>query len=87
MLNPSKYDFTSWLETKDPNEEYKFSDGNGCCLMGQFMTSQGEEWSFPRYNELVNTLLGEQYGVTILNSTPQTMGGALARTKKLLEDA
>ena len=80
----SKYDFTSWLETKNPDEKYNFSDGCGECLMGQYMASKGEEWSFPRYNEYVNTVLGED-NVSILSSTPQTFGGALARVR-VLED-
>jgi len=86
MTNASKFDFTAWLETKDPDEKYQFSDGQGCCLMGQFMASQGEEWSFPRYNEYVNMVLGEEHGVAVLSTEPQSMGGALKRVKAL-EDA
>lgn len=81
----SKYDFAAWLETKDPNKEYAFSDGCGECLMGQFMASQGALWSFPLYQEYVNDVLGEQYGVTILSSSPQTFGGARARVKEFTD--
>jgi len=70
MSNVSKYDFTSWLETKNPDEEYKFSDGNGCCLMGQYMTSKGDEWSFPLYANYVNAVLGEQ-NTSVMSSDPR----------------
>lgn len=81
----SKYDFAAWLETKNPSEEYKFSDGCGSCLMGQYMASKGEEWSFPKYNEYVHNVLDGH--VWVLSSTPQTFGDALKRTKEVLENA
>lgn len=73
----SKFDFTAWLETKDPNEGYSFSDGCGACLMGQYMASKGVEWDFGRYMNYVDTVLGGE--VSVLSAEPQTMGGALKR--------
>ena len=85
----TKYDFTSWLETKNPDEPYRFTDSCGNCLMGQYMTSKGESWSFSRYNEYVKMVLGDHNEVLVLSALPQTMGAALARVKrmKVLEDA
>lgn len=80
MSNPSRYDFTAWLETKNPDETYRFADSCGNCLMGQYMTSKGETWSFDRYNEYIHMVLGES---SVLCNLPQTMGDALARVKKL----
>lgn len=82
----NKYDFKAWLETKNPDEEYRFTDSCGACLMGQFMGSQGEKWSFPRYSEYVQMILGDCGETLILNTEPQTMGGALKRVQKILEE-
>lgn len=79
----TKYDFTSWLETKDPNERYSFSDGCGACLMGQYMAAKGVAWDFGRYTNYVTDILGEH--VSVLSSEPQTMGGALKRVKALVD--
>lgn len=84
MSKPSKFDFTAWLQTKNPNESYNFNDSHGCCLMGQFMTSVGEDWSMSRYNELCNSVLGGR--THVLSGSPQTMGAAFERVKAL-EDA
>jgi hypothetical protein len=79
------YDFKAWLETKDPSKTYSFMDCCGHCLMGQYMASQGEEWSFPVYNKYCQDVLG---GNTLLLQTdPQTFGGALDRLNKVLEEA
>jgi len=84
MSNPSKYDFTSWLETQNPDREYNFCNSAGGCLMGQFMTSIGERWNINRYQYLCDTLIGGHQAV--LRQEPQTMGDALKRVR-LLEDA
>ena len=84
MSNPSKFDFTAWLETKNPNEKYNFSDMHGCCAMGQYMAARGESWSMPRYGEYVAEVLASQSA--ILSNYPQTFGGALERVR-MLEDA
>jgi len=83
-VNSTKYDFKAWLETKPSDGKYTFTDSCGHCLMGQFMTSVGESWSMPRYTEYVNEVIGGN--TFILNSEPQTFGGALARVR-VLEDA
>lgn len=82
MSNKSRYDFASWLETKNPNERYEFNNGCGRCLMGQYMTSKGESWDFNLYNLYVKTILGES-NVSVLSSQPQSMGAALTRVRAL----
>jgi hypothetical protein len=84
MSNASKFDFTSWLETKSPGESYDFMDCCGDCLMGQYMTHKGESWSMTRYNDYLLMVLGGS--PEVLNSLPQTFGGALDRVR-VLEDA
>lgn len=84
MSKASKFDFTAWLETKNPDEIYNFSDSCGRCLMGQYMTAKGEEWSMPRYNDYVQDVLAGK--TDVLSAYPQTMGSALTRVK-VLEDA
>lgn len=79
----SKYDFTSWLETKDPDEKYNFSDGCGACVMGQYMASKGAVWNFGLYTDYVRDVLNNN--VEVLKNEPQTMGGALARVKSLAD--
>lgn len=83
-MSKSKYDFAAWLETKNPDEKYNFSDGCGSCLMGQYMASKGVAWDFGHYASYVYNVLDDH--VDILSADPQTMGGALARVKSL-EDA
>lgn len=84
MSNASKYDFRAWLETKNPDETYRFSDGCGACLMGQFMASRGEEWTFGKYINYVDAVLDGN--VSVLSVEPQSMGGALERIQKILEE-
>lgn len=78
-MSKSKYNFAAWLETKDPDEKYNFSDGCGGCLMGQYMASKGVEWDFGHYASYVYNVLDNN--VDVLSAEPQTMGGALARVK------
>lgn len=80
----SKYDFKAWLETKNPDEKYNFSDGCGECLMGQFMSHKGVKWDFGIYVGYINTVLGED-NISVLSAEPQTFGGALKRVKELVD--
>lgn len=80
MSNASKFDFAAWLETKNPDEYYEFSDSCGNCCMGQYMTAKGEQWSMPRYNDYLHMVLGGSSEV--LNEHPQTFGAALQRVKE-----
>jgi hypothetical protein len=79
------YDFKAWLETKDADETYDFMDCCGNCLMGQYMRSKGERWEMGRYVEYVRDVLGKSS--IVLQSEPQTFGGALGRLNKVLEEA
>jgi hypothetical protein len=91
------YDFKAWLETKDANQTYNFMDCQGHCLMGQYMASKGEIWDMNLYAEYVRDVLSirstknnDDYLLArsdILQSEPQTFGGALGRLNKVLEDA
>lgn len=86
MSNPSKFDFTSWLESQDPNEKYNFGDCQGTCLMGQYMASKGASWSMPNYHDFCLNVLGGK--TSVLSCMPQTKGNALVRVKELeSEDA
>lgn len=79
----NKYDFNAWLETKNPGDGYRFSDGCGECLMGQFMSSIGVAWDFNTYNEYVRDVLDDR--VYVLSQEPQTFGAAKQRLKALID--
>jgi hypothetical protein len=76
------YDFKAWLETNDAAKTYNFLDSRGQCLVGQYMASKGEEWDFYRYVEYVTDVLGSS-NTLVLQSEPQTFGGALDRLNKV----
>lgn len=83
MSNTDKFDFAAWLDTKPADGEYNFADSCGECLMGQYMSSKGERWNFPRYQEYVDRVLGGTHAV--LSEQPQTFGSARQRLKQLLD--
>ena len=37
-------DFIAWLETKNPNETYDYTNKTGQCCLGQYMADRGIEW-------------------------------------------
>lgn len=86
---PSRSDFIQWLESKDPNEGYNYSNTCGDCLIGQYMTHKGHEWDINIYSEFCARILGREEGIYpnifVLSLSPQTFGGALNRVRELAD--
>lgn len=74
---PTLLEFVDWLETKDPNQEYQFTNPRDC-LYAQFLRSRGEEnvilggCDIPsRFDEIVHPL----YGAGVFRSSWRSMMG------------
>lgn len=72
-----------WLETKDPNTEYNWLDCKGMCLLGQYLTAQGDTHWTNNYLELSQVKTNGPMGVLaeIAWTSPFTFGAALGRAK------
>lgn len=79
----TKYDFAAWLDTKNAEETYKFSDACGACGMGQYMASRGQKWDFDVYNEYISAILDRK--IEVLSAEPQNFGAARQRLRDLLD--
>jgi hypothetical protein len=92
MLNNPKWnepnltDFIDWLGTQDSKKSYDYSDTCGGCLMGQYMTAKGIEWSPPMgissslasYHDTCGKVFSGP-NLWVLTDCPRTFGAARER--------
>jgi len=82
----SRREFTTWLETQPPNEQYEFMFA-GICAIARFLESKG----FAPEDRIVDFSAGDSYGLgpgdpgywllEIVNNRPYTYGAALERAR------
>lgn len=78
--------FVSWLETRDPAEEYNWWNCGGDCLIGRYqghcMGRKAGTYGCG-YEEYFGTPLAQGPFAAIAMPTPWTVGAALERARKL----
>lgn len=77
-------DFIEWLETKDPDETYKYAD-LGACVVVQYAATRGIKPMTGRYSEVCHKLMGNSGNIQIkiLYDHDCTFGSVLKRAKQL----
>lgn len=78
-------DFIEWLETKDPQEEYNFTD-LGSCAVVQYSTARGIRPYTGQYTGVCRKLFGgdyHRYAISVLAGDDQTFGAILNMAKSL----
>lgn len=75
-----------WLETMPGDGEYDFTNCEGACLLGQYMTSIGEPWSDNRYAEIAIEMCRGYKDLTFYIGVqrPHTFSAALTRARTAL---
>lgn len=72
-----------WLETKPPAVHYDFHNCDGECLLAQYLTENGVDWS-SKYVPLADAKAGKSHLGRIACEVPWTFGDALQRLKSAL---